>query len=83
MPLAALVAAALFAIGAPWALLYAPADYQQGESVRIMYVHVPAAWWALGIYVAMGVASLMSLVWRHLLADVAARADTRAQLFEV
>jgi heme exporter protein C len=73
-PLAALVAAALFAIGAPWALLYAPADYQQGESVRIMYVHVPAAWWALGIYVAMGVASLMSLVWRHLLADVAARA---------
>ena len=74
MPLAALVAAALFAIGAPWALLYAPADYQQGESVRIMYVHVPAAWWALGIYVAMGVASLMSLVWRHLLADVAARA---------
>jgi heme exporter protein C len=74
MPLAALVAAAMFAIGAPWALLYAPADYQQGESVRIMYVHVPAAWWALGIYVAMGVASLMSLVWRHLLADVAARA---------
>jgi heme exporter protein C len=66
--------AALFAIGAPWALLFAPADYQQGESVRIMYVHVPAAWWALGIYVAMGVASLMSLVWRHLLADVAARA---------
>ena len=74
MPLAALLAAALFAIGAPWALLFAPADYQQGESVRIMYVHVPAAWWALGIYVAMGVASLMSLVWRHLLADVAARA---------
>jgi len=51
-----------------------PADYQQGESVRIMYVHVPAASWALGIYVAMGVASLMSLVWRHILADVAARA---------
>lgn len=74
MPLAALLAAALFAVATPWGLFYAPADYQQGESVRIMYVHVPAAWWALGLYVAMGVASLMSLVWRHLLADVAARA---------
>lgn len=74
MPLATTLAAGLFAVGLPWALLYAPADYLQGESVRIMYVHVPAAWWALGIYTFMGVASLMSLVWRHLLADVAARA---------
>ncbi|MBU6373059.1 MAG: heme ABC transporter permease [Alphaproteobacteria bacterium] len=74
MPLAAVLAVAAFAIGLPWGLLYAPADYQQGESVRILYVHVPAAWWALGIYTAMTVASVMSLVWRHLLADVAARA---------
>jgi len=73
MPLAAAIAAVLFAIGVPLGLLYAPADYQQGETVRIMYVHVPAAWWALGLFTAMGVASLTSLVWRHALADVAAR----------
>lgn len=72
-PVAAVIAAALFAIGLPWALLYSPGDYQQGESVRIMYVHVPAAWWALGIYAFMGGASFVSLIWRHALADVAAR----------
>ncbi|MES1157299.1 MAG: heme ABC transporter permease [Alphaproteobacteria bacterium] len=69
-----LLAAVLFAVGIPWALVYSPADYLQGESARIMYVHVPAAWWALMIYGFMGVASLIGLVWRHALADVAARA---------
>ena len=64
----------LFAVGAPWGLFYSPADYQQGETVRIMYVHVPAAWWSLGVYAFMGVASFVGLVWRHALADVAARA---------
>jgi heme exporter protein C len=39
-----------------------------------MYIHVPAAWWSMGIFVFMGVASFMGLVWKHLLADVAARA---------
>ena len=74
LPIAGVIAAVLFAIGVPWGLLLAPADYLQGESARILYIHVPAAWWALGIYVFMGVASLMGLVWRHALADVAARA---------
>lgn len=73
-PVFAVLALVLFAIGLPWALIYSPADYQQGETVRIMYVHVPAAWWSLSIYMFMGVASLMGLVWRHALADVAARA---------
>src|SRR5512145_2793697 len=73
-PLAASLALALFALGLPWGLLFAPADYQQGETVRIMFVHVPAAWWSLGIYAFMGAASFVSLVWRHALADVAARA---------
>lgn len=73
-PLFAVLALALFAVGLPWALIYSPADYQQGETVRIMYVHVPAAWWAMGVYAFMGVASFVSLVWRHVLADVAARA---------
>jgi heme exporter protein C len=72
-PLAAVLALALFAIGLPWGLLFSPADYQQGETVRIMYVHVPAAWWALGVYAFMAAASFTSLVWRHVLADVAAR----------
>lgn len=74
MPVLALLAVALFAIGAPWGLLFSPADFRQGESVRIMYVHVPAAWFALGIYVFMGGASFVGIVWRHVLADVAAKA---------
>jgi heme exporter protein C len=74
MPLAAGLALAAFVIGAPWALFYAPADYLQGDTVRIMYIHVPAAWFALGAYAFMGGASFVSLVWRHSLADVAARA---------
>jgi len=73
-PLLAVLALGLFAVGLPWALLYSPADYQQGETVRIMYVHVPAAWWALGVYAFMGGASFVGLVWRHVLADIAARA---------
>lgn len=73
-PLLGILAATLFAIGLPLGLFVSPADYQQGETVRIMYVHVPAAWWSLGIYAFMGGASLVGLVWRHVLADVAARA---------
>jgi len=74
MPVLAVLALVLFAIGVPWGLLFSPADYQQGETVRIMYVHVPAASWSMGIYGFMGVASFVGLVWRHALADVAARA---------
>lgn len=73
-PLAAFLAAGLFAVGFYWALILSPPDYQMGETVRIMYVHVPAAWWSLGIYAFMGVASIIGFVWRHVLADVAARA---------
>ena len=62
-------------VGLYLGLLVAPADYQQGESVRIMYVHVPSAWMALFVYTAMAVASAVSLIWRHPLADVAAKAS--------
>jgi heme exporter protein C len=72
-PSLALLAVALFAIGLPWALFVSPADYQQGETVRIMYVHVPAASFSIGIYAFMGAASFIGLVWRHVLADIAAR----------
>ena len=52
----------------------APPDYQQGASVRIMFVHVPAAWTAMLAYAALGAASFFSLVFRHSLADAAAKA---------
>src|SRR6185312_5227484 len=51
-----------------------PPDYQQGMTVTIMFIHVPAAQMAMAAYAAMAAASLFSLVWRHPLADVAARA---------
>ncbi len=54
-------------------LFQAPPDYQQGESVRIMYVHVPAAWMALFCYTSMAAASATGLIWKHPLADLAAR----------
>jgi heme exporter protein C len=72
-PWLAALAAILVAIGLYLALFVAPADYQQGDSVRIMYVHVPAAILAMGVYVLMAVAALGALVWRHPLADVAAK----------
>ena len=55
-------------------LLVAPRDDLQGESVRIMYVHVPAAWLGMGGWTGIAIASVMQLVWRHPLAAVAARA---------
>jgi heme exporter protein C len=52
----------------------APADYQQGEMVKVMYIHVPFAWLSLAAYTLMAVAALGTLVWRHPLADVAGKA---------
>jgi heme exporter protein C len=49
-------------------------DYQQGETVRIMYVHVPAAWLSMMCYTVMAISALGTLVWHHPLADVSARA---------
>ena len=66
---------ALLVVGALAAGLFAsPRDYIQGESVRIMYVHVPAAWLGMAGWSGIAVASAMQLVWRHPLAAVAARA---------
>jgi heme exporter protein C len=56
------------------ALFVAPPDYQQGETVKIMFIHVPAAWLAMFGYGLMAVSALGTLVWRHPLADVAAKA---------
>lgn len=57
-----------------WMAFTAPADYQQGETVRIMFIHVPSAWLALFAWSVMSIASLGVLVWKHPLADVAAKA---------
>ena len=73
VPLLGLLAAAVLALGL-WLALSVPDDYQQGRTVRIMFVHVPAVWMAMGAYVVMVSAALGVLVWRHPLADVAARA---------
>ncbi|NIA72228.1 heme ABC transporter permease [Pelagibius litoralis] len=75
LPFVAVAALASLGIGFYLALFVAPGDYQQGESVRIMYVHVPSAWMAMFIYVAIAVASAVALVWRHPLADLAAKAS--------
>ncbi|MDO7085499.1 heme ABC transporter permease [Pseudocolwellia sp. AS88] len=65
---------ALLTIGITWALLFAPADYQQGDSFRIFYIHVPTATLSMGIYVGMAIAALCSLVWQLRLADASAAA---------
>ena len=64
----------LTAAGLAWGVFFAPADYLQGESVRIMYVHVPTAWLALGGYLGLGVTGVIILVWKHPLAEVALQA---------
>ena len=55
-------------------LAVAPDDYQQGATVKIMFIHVPTAWLAMGVWTVMSIAALGTLVWRHPLADVAAKA---------
>jgi heme exporter protein C len=63
----------VLAIGIPWALIFSPPDWQQGETVRIMYVHVPMAWLAMGGYSVLAITSATALIWRHPLADLLAR----------
>ena len=57
-------------VGLYLGLFVAPTDYQQGESYRIMYIHVPAAWLSMFIYVVMAVCGLISLVWRIKMTEV-------------
>jgi len=63
----------LFCIGLYGALVTAPPDYQQGETVRIMFVHVPAAWLAMLVYSIMAFASAVAIIFRHPVADAAAK----------
>jgi heme exporter protein C len=66
----AIVSVLVLVIGQYMTWFLVPADYQQGESVRIMYIHVPAAWMSMLFYMIMSASALGTLVWRHPLADV-------------
>jgi heme exporter protein C len=61
-------------VGLGLALFVSPADYQQGDSVRIMYIHVPSAWMALSVYTMIAIFSAIALVWKHPLAHIVAGA---------
>jgi heme exporter protein C len=63
-----------FALGINQALFATPDDYQQGATVKIMFLHVPSAWLGMFCWALMSVAALGTLVWRHPLADVAGKA---------
>lgn len=64
----------LFAIGSYMALFHSPVDYQQGNAVRIMYIHVPAAWMAMFGYTFLAGVSAASLIWKNPLSDMMGRA---------
>jgi len=74
IPWFALATLVLLGYGLYQGLFVAPPDYQQGESVRIMFVHVPAAWMSMFVYMVMASAGAIGLIWNMRLADMAATA---------
>lgn len=74
VPVSAALSVLFLAAGLYYAFFNSPPDYQQGDAVRIMYVHVPAAWMALFVYTTMAVSAFVGLVWKHVLAELYARA---------
>ena len=73
LPWLAGIALITAATGLVWGFWFSPADWQQGITSRIMYVHVPAAWVAMAGYAMLAVCSFFSIIWRHPLADIAAQ----------
>ena len=71
LPWVAVFSVLMLAVGLVWGLVFAPEDYQQGNSFRIIYIHVPAAILAQSCYMMLAVAGVVGLVWRMKLADVA------------
>ena len=63
----------LVIVGVIWALVFVPPDYQQGNTIRIMYIHVPFASISLAFFPLMAVAGTITLVWRMKLADMVAK----------
>jgi heme exporter protein C len=75
LPWVTALAALCIGTGLYFGLFNSPVDYQQRDTVRIMYVHVPSAWMSMFVYSGMALASAISLVWKHPLADLAAKAS--------
>lgn len=73
LPWLSLIALALLVTGAVWGLLYAPADFKQGNSYRIIYIHVPASAVSMACYLLMAFAGAISLIWRMKLAQIVMR----------
>ena len=74
LPWFSIFATIFLVIGMIWGLAFAPADYQQGDSFRIIYIHVPAAMWSMGIYGSMAIAAFVGLVWQLKLSNIAVAA---------
>ena len=74
LPWAAGATVVLMIVGLYLSLFASPSDYQQGDTVRIMYIHVPSAWMSLFVYTNMAIAAAVGLVWKHPLADLFTKA---------
>ena len=74
LPWFAVVSALLLVLGSIWALAFAPADYQQGNSFRIIYIHVPSAILAQSCFMMMAIAGAIGLIWKMKLADMFVKA---------
>ena len=75
LPWFGILCALAFAAGLYGGLVLAPTDYQQGESYRIIYIHVPAAWMSMFVYMVLAITGGIGLIWRMKLAEVVARAS--------
>lgn len=73
LPWFSVAAILLMVVGTVWALVFAPQDYQQGNSFRIIYIHVPSAFLAQSCYVLMAVAGAIGLIWKMKLSDMVAK----------
>ena len=74
MPVAVVIFLLTLGYGLYAGLVTSPEDFQQGDSVRIMYVHVPAAWMSMFTYMTVAISGFVGLVWRHPLALLSGRA---------
>jgi len=75
IPWCVIITAILLLVGLIGGLVFAPADYQQGDGFRIIYVHVPSAWMSMFIYIVMAINSAIFLIWHIKLADIVARSS--------
>ncbi|EGU49077.1 heme exporter protein C [Vibrio ichthyoenteri ATCC 700023] len=74
LPWFAVLALSCLVLGTGWGLAFAPSDYQQGDSFRIIYIHVPSAIWSMGVYMSMAIAAFIGIVWQVRMSNMAALA---------